>query len=82
MGLTQTSWQKRAEFPGTEAVAQRSPEACNFIKKETLAQVFSCEFCEISKNTLCYRTPPVAASVGRINLSGRHSKLLLDNSKA
>ena len=26
-------------------------KACNFIKKETLAQVFSCEFCEISKNT-------------------------------
>ena len=26
-------------------------ETCNFIKKETLAQVFSCEFCEISKNT-------------------------------
>ena len=25
--------------------------ACNFIKKETLAQVFSCEFWEISKNT-------------------------------
>ena len=24
--------------------------SCNFIKKETLAQVFSCEFCEISKN--------------------------------
>ena len=24
---------------------------CNFIKKEALAQVFSCEFCEISKNT-------------------------------
>ena len=24
---------------------------CNFIKKETLAQVFSCEFCKISKNT-------------------------------
>ena len=24
---------------------------CNFIKKETLAQVFSCEFCEISNNT-------------------------------
>ena len=23
----------------------------NFIKKETLAHVFSCEFCEISKNT-------------------------------
>ena len=27
------------------------PEACNFIKKETLANVFSCEFCEITKNT-------------------------------
>ena len=26
-------------------------EACNFIKKGTLAQVFSCGFCEISKNT-------------------------------
>ena len=39
------------------------PEVCNFIKKETLAQVFSCEFCEISKNTFSYRTPLVAASV-------------------
>ena len=36
--------------------------ACNFIKKETLAQVLSCEFCEISKSTFSYRTPPVAAS--------------------
>ena len=25
--------------------------ACNFIKKETLAQVFSCEFCKIFKKT-------------------------------
>ena len=33
------------------------PEACNFIKKETLSQVFSCEFCEISKKHLFYRTP-------------------------
>ena len=30
----------------------KKPDACNFIKKETLAQVFSCEFCEISKNIL------------------------------
>ena len=37
--------------------------ACNFIKKETLAQVFSCEICETSKNTFSYRTPPVAASM-------------------
>ena len=27
-------------------------QPCNFIKKETLAQGFSCELCEISKNTL------------------------------
>ena len=27
-------------------------------KKETLAQVFSCEFCRICKNTFLYRTPP------------------------
>ena len=26
------------------------PEACNFIKKETLTKVFSCKFCEILKN--------------------------------
>ena len=37
-------------------------EACNCMKKETLAQVFSCEFCEISKNTFFYRLPLVAAS--------------------
>ena len=30
--------------------------------KETLAQVFSGEFCEISKNTFSYRTPLVATS--------------------
>ena len=36
--------------------------ACNLIKKEALAQVFSNEFCEISKNTFSYRTLPVAAS--------------------
>ena len=26
-------------------------EACSFTEKETLAQVFSCEFCKIAKNT-------------------------------
>ena len=41
-------------------------EACNFIKKETLAQVFSCEFCDISKNTFFYRTPLVTASFTKL----------------
>ena len=34
-----------------------SMQACNSIKKETLAQVFSCEFCDIFKY-LFYRMPP------------------------
>ena len=38
------------------------PYACNVIKKETLAQVFSTQFCKISKNTFSYRTSSVAAS--------------------
>ena len=32
-------------------VAGLRPEACNFIKKETLTQEFSYEFCKIPKNT-------------------------------
>ena len=36
-------------------VAGQRPKAYDFIKKEFLAQVFSREFCEISKNTLSYR---------------------------
>ena len=32
-------------------------------KKESLGQVFSCEICEISMNTIFYRTPSVATSV-------------------
>ena len=39
------------------------PKACIFIKKETPAQVFSSEFCEMSKSTFSYRTPPMAASI-------------------
>ena len=38
-------------------IARFWPEACNFIKKETLTQVFSSEFYEISKNTFSNRTP-------------------------
>ena len=43
----------------------------NFIKKETLAQVFFCIFYEISKNTFFYITP-LAASVVRRNT--KHKK--------
>ena len=36
--------------------------ACNFLKKETPAQVLSWEFCDIYKNIFYYRTSTVAAS--------------------
>ena len=47
---------------------------CNFIKKETLAQVFSYEFCEIFMNNFFYRTPPVAGSewISAILLKCKH----------
>ena len=48
--------------PATLLKKRLWPEACNFFKKETLAQVFSCEFCVISKNTYFHGTPLVAAS--------------------
>ena len=31
------------------------------LKRETLSQVFSCEFCGIPKNTFFHRTPLMAA---------------------
>ena len=39
------------------------------LRKKNLAQVFSCEFCEIYKNTFYYRTPQVAASGVLINFA-------------
>ena len=36
--------------------------ACNFIKKETPTQVFSCEYHKMFENSFFYGTPPVAAS--------------------
>ena len=42
--------------------------------------MFSCEFCEISKNTFSYRTPLVAASAFKV-IQVRHTlKVDLDNS--
>ena len=37
-------------------------QAETIFKKETLAQVFSCEFYKIYKNTFSYKTLPVAVS--------------------
>ena len=51
-----------AKFTGKHLCQSLSGVACNFIKKETLAQMFFCEFCEISKNNFFYRALLVAAS--------------------
>ena len=45
-----------AKFTGKHLYQSLQPKACNFIKKETLAQMFSCEFWEISKNTFLQNT--------------------------
>ena len=42
--------------------SQEDTYARAYFLTKTLAQVFSCAFCEISKNTFSYRAPPVAAS--------------------
>ena len=54
--------QKNTCFSVSFIKLSASKAVLNFIKKETLALVFSCEFCEISKNTFFYRTLLVAAS--------------------
>ena len=53
-----------SKTPVPESLFQLSyrPKAYNFIKKDTLAQVFFCKFCEISKNTFFKRTLPVVTS--------------------
>ena len=53
---------RQSLFINKVAGLRKSQVSCNFIKKETQAQVFSCEFCKDSKNPFSYRTPPVAAS--------------------
>ena len=55
-------WKRIRNTSNSHHTHLKKTQACNFIKKETLAQVFSCESCEISKNIFFLRTPLVAAS--------------------
>ena len=50
-GLSQKQFLKSKTQNFLIAWEKTLPRACNFIKKETPAQVFSCEFCGISRNT-------------------------------
>ena len=61
--VPESLFNKVAGLRPSTLLKKRPGAACNFIKKETLAQVFSCEFYELSKDTFFYRTPSVAASV-------------------
>ena len=49
---------------------KKQPETGNFIKKETVAQIISCEFWEILKNTFFHRAFPVADSKNANMVSG------------
>ena len=59
-------WEKVFLVP--ESLFQQScrPNVCNLLKKETLAQVFSCEFYEISKNTIFIEHLWASASANHI----------------
>ena len=52
----------KTSVPESIILIKLQADACNFIKKETLAQVFSCEICAIFKNAFFFRTPSVASS--------------------
>ena len=54
-------------------------QACNFIKKETLTQMFSREFCEIFKNTFVTEQPQTTASCKLANHCSHVELTLLKN---
>ena len=65
-GLLWSSNPNFAKFTGKHLHQSPFLNKVVFIEKETLAQVFSCEFCEICKNTFSSRTPLLAASISAI----------------
>ena len=63
-----------AKFTGKHLCRLAKPQASDHattglrpatLLKKRLAQIFSCDFCEIFKNTFFNRTPPMAASDDR-----------------
>ena len=61
------SWLERC-FPHAPGFSRSNQ--CNFVKKETLAQVLSCEFSEISKNTFFTQLVRATTSVTFLFSSG------------
>ena len=56
-------------------IQDHTAEACSFIKKETLAQFFSCEFCEISKNISFTEHLRATTCVNKMGLAKYQRKL-------
>ena len=52
----------KKEFLKIYKIRTKIPVPATFLKKETLAQVFFCEICEIIKNTFFYRAPSMTVS--------------------
>ena len=56
--LAQSSYYyQKIKIAKVEILLKLRPKACNFDKKDSLAEVFSCEFYEISKNTFFTEHP-------------------------
>ena len=53
-------------------VLLENPRPATLLKKLTLAQVLSCEFFEISKNTFLHRTLLVAVSISKKRIRNKH----------
>ena len=59
----------------------QTSSVCNFIKKETLEQLFSCKFCEISKNTFFIEHLRATASALKDALKKSVLQILQKNNK-
>ena len=72
-----------AKFTGKYLCQRDPPNACKFIKKDSLVQVLSCEFYEISKNTFFYRTSLPAINHMKIKIPYlRHHKETLHEKRS
>ena len=61
----QEDFLNKANILGKSLLTQKQ-SSIRVLLKKTLAQVFSCEFCEFFKNNFLHRTHPVAASTNSL----------------
>ena len=72
-----------ASQPGKQIFAinilWNQPQACNLIKKETLAQVLSCDICDIPKNTFFTEHICTTAPEKGFSIKKSQSKVIFQN---